>query len=120
MTSHEVRVLEDGTRVYADGHRYRPKPRAERAYDVRKPDDPRAVRFHTQWFLPLELLDDAARVMPETRPDDQTLEHSAACRCAVCSRPQAAGQWRRRARRERRTSPRQDTTAGKPLPGASD
>ena len=104
MTHREVRVLEDGTRVYADYHRYRPLSGDERTYGVRKPDDPRAVRFHTKWFLPLELLDDGDRVMPETRPDDQTLEHSAICRCEVCSRPQAAGQWQRRARRERRTS----------------
>jgi len=117
VTHRPVRVLEDGTRVYADYHRYRPLPPEQRTYDVRKPDDPRAVRFHGRWFLPLELVDEADRVMPETRPDDQTLEHSAGCRCAVCSRPQAAGLWKRRARRERRTSlaaVRGETTARQP------
>jgi hypothetical protein len=68
MTHHPIRVLEDGTRVYANGHRYKPKTMAERKYGVNKPDDPRAVRFHTKWFLPLEVLPDAQREMPVTRP----------------------------------------------------
>jgi hypothetical protein len=68
MTHHPIRVLEDGTRVYANYHRYKPKPISERKNGVNKPDDPRAVRFHTKWFLPLDVLPDDERVMPTTRP----------------------------------------------------
>lgn len=68
MTHHPIRVLEDGTRVYANYHRYRPKALDERKNGVNKPDDPRAVRFHTKWFLPLDVLPDEERVMPATRP----------------------------------------------------
>jgi hypothetical protein len=68
MTHHPIRVLEDGTRVYANYHRYKPKTAGERINRVNKPDDPRAVRFHAKWFLPLDVLDDEARVMPVTRP----------------------------------------------------
>lgn len=95
MSRHPIRVEPDGTRVYTNGRRYRPKPPEERVYGVRKPDDPRAVRFHGKWFLPLELLDDEQRVMPETRPDEQTLEHKPWCRCQVCRRPQAKDLWTR-------------------------
>lgn len=99
MTHREIRELEDGTRVYADGHRYTPKRPEERVNGVNRPDDPRAVRFHTRWFLPLELVEDDLRVMPETRPDDQTLEHGPLCACEVCRRPQAQALWDRRRRR---------------------
>jgi len=68
MTHHPIRELEDGTRVYANYHRYRPKPISERTNGVNKPDDPRAVRFHTKWFLPLDVLPDEQRVLPATRP----------------------------------------------------
>jgi hypothetical protein len=64
-----VRVLEDGTRVYANGVRYRPKPVEERAYKVRRPDDPQAVRWRGTWFVPPDLLPEERRVMPPTRPD---------------------------------------------------
>lgn len=68
MTHHPIKVLEDGTRVYANYHRYKPKAAEERINGVNKPDDPRAVRFHTKWFLPLDVLDDSKRVMPATYP----------------------------------------------------
>lgn len=97
-----MKVLEDGTRVYAGGSRYRPKPESERLIGVNRPDDPRAVRFHGRWFLPLELLADVDRVYPETAPDEEAYEHMSqrlTCRCTVCLRP-AAERWRRRWRRD--------------------
>lgn len=69
MTHHPIRELEDGTRVYANYHRYRPLPSDQRKNGVNKPDDPRAVRFHTKWFLPLDVLPDEQRDMPVTKPD---------------------------------------------------
>lgn len=96
MTHREIKVLPDGTHWYKDGHGYKPKPEAERKYAKRKPDDPRAVRYRSDWYLPLDVLPDEARVMPETRPDEETLEHRAWCRCTVCSRPQAQVLWARR------------------------
>jgi hypothetical protein len=68
MTHHPIKVLPDGTRVYANYHRYTPVPEDERKYGVNKPDDPRAVRFHGVWLLPLELLPEDERVLPATRP----------------------------------------------------
>lgn len=93
-----VRVLEDGTRVYASYHRYKPVPPEKRKYGVNKPDDPRAVRFHGKWFLPLPLLVGSDRVMPETRPDTDAYDHMATnilCRCVPCMRPQAK-RWRQK------------------------
>lgn len=55
----------DGTRVYIkSGKRY--KPAGRRVNGVRRPDHPDAVRFHTEWFLPLPLLEDSERAWPET------------------------------------------------------
>lgn len=100
MTHREIKVLEDGTRVYADYHRYRPKPPAERKNKVRKPDDPRAVRFHGQWFVPMDLVPDDQRVFPETRSDEEAYDHMPRpCRCTVCKRPSAA-RWQRKWRRD--------------------
>lgn len=96
MTLYPVKVEADGRRVYKRGPSYMPLSPEERVNAVRKPDHPGAVRFHTRWFLPLVLLPLEDRRMPETRPDDQTLEHRASCRCKVCRRPQAADVWRRR------------------------
>lgn len=98
MTHHEIKTLPDGTRVYSNYHRYKPKPPEERKYGVNKPQDPRAVRFHGTWFLPLELLDEAERVMPPTRADSDAYDHMSKpgkCACQVCRRPQAE-RWRRR------------------------
>ena len=99
MTHHPIRVLEDGTRVYSNGGRYKPKSLEERSYGVNKPDDPRAVRFHGQWFLPLEVLPDAERgPIPETISDQDAYDHMATnllCRCPACLRP-TAPRWRRK------------------------
>jgi hypothetical protein len=72
--------LEDGTRVYENGHRYKPVSPEKRKRAVRKPDDPRAVRWRGEWLLPLELLDEAARTMPPTRPDMDAKGHVRGCR----------------------------------------
>jgi hypothetical protein len=92
------RVEDDGTRVYAGYHRYKPMADADRKKAVRKPDDPRAVRFRCDWFLPLEVLPDEQRVMPQTRPDEEILTHRAWCSCEVCRRPEAQVLYRREAR----------------------
>lgn len=71
MTHHAIRTLPDGTRVYSNGTRYRPKAPAERKYRVRKPDDPRAQRWKGEWRLPLEVLpDDQRKNLPQTHPFD--------------------------------------------------
>lgn len=101
MTHRRIRVLPDGTHVYANYNRYKPLAPEQRKYGVNKPDHPEAVRFHTRWFVPLELLPEDARVMPETRPDDDTLRHRAICRCQVCKRPQAPVLWRQRHEKQR-------------------
>jgi hypothetical protein len=94
MTHRPIRTLSDGTRVYAAGQRYTPRSPEERVYAVRKPDDPRAVRWRGDWLLPLEVIPLERRVLPQTRPDDQTLEHRASCVCEVCRRPEARKYWR--------------------------
>lgn len=98
MTHHPVVVLPDGTRRYSNYSKYTPKPLEERTYKVRKPDHPQAVRFHGQWFIPLELLSDEYRTMPETRPDTDAYDHMVKprkCRCVPCQRPEARA-WQQR------------------------
>ena len=68
MTHRPIRTEADGTRVYASGHRYKPMADEDRTYKVRKPDHPDAVRWHTVWLLPLDLLPVEERVLPATRP----------------------------------------------------
>lgn len=102
MTHHEIRTLPDGTRRYSKGQRYKPVAPEDRKKGVRKPDHPEAVRFHGQWFLPLQTLPDAARVMPETVPDELAYEHmerTFLCRCRACRRPEAE-KWRSKYRRQ--------------------
>lgn len=107
MTHLELRRIEaDGTRVYSDYHRYKPMAEEDRVNQRRKPDDPRAVRFHGRWFLPLEVLPEEARQeMPETVPDAESLTHRVTCRCMVCRRPEAAVLWRRRYRKGTNPAP---------------
>lgn len=94
-----VKVLEDGTRVYSNYTRYTPVPDSERVYRRRKPDDPRAVLFRGEWFLPFDhLLSDEERAMPETRPDTDAWGHLAKprkCKCMVCKRPESEV-WKRK------------------------
>lgn len=84
-------VLPDGTVRYKyKGHGvvyY--KSKAKRKYERAKPDDPRAVRFHAKWFLPLPLVEDEQREFPETRPDSEAVRHKMLCHCDVCKRPAA-------------------------------
>jgi hypothetical protein len=104
VTHHPIKVLPDGTRRYSNYTKYKPLTPEQRTYGVNKPDDPRAVRFHGTWFLPLEVLSDPERTMPETVPDDVTLSHRAICKCFVCKRPGASEVWRK-ARQRRRVKP---------------
>ena len=104
MTHHPIKVLEDGTRVYSNGTRYKPKAPEERIYKVRKPTDEGAVLWQGNWLLPLELTDITARVMPETIPDTEAYDHAfkpRRCKCEVCKRPEAR-KWRRRGLRAKR------------------
>lgn len=103
MTHHPIRVEPDGTRVYSNHTRYRPLPDDERINQRRKPDDPRAVRFRGDWFLPLELVPEYERMWPETRPDTEAAEHMTAkrkCSCRVCRRPESEI-WKRKWRKAR-------------------
>lgn len=97
MTHHPIQVLEDGTRVYSNRTRYRPKPAEERKYGVRKPAQEGWTRWRGVWLHPLDFLPLAARSWPETRPDTDAYLHAskARCRCKVCLRPEAQV-WRLR------------------------
>ena len=101
MTHHPIKVLEDGTRVYSNGTRYKPKAPGERKYGVRKPPPglaEGAVRWGGLWLLPLPLLPGDERLWPETRPDTDAYLHASKprkCRCRVCQRPEALV-WRER------------------------
>ena len=104
MTHHPIRVLEDGTRVYSNGTKYKPKAPEDRIYGVRKPPPEAAdgvVRWGGLWLQPLPLLPLEARSWPETRPDTDAYLHASKprqCRCLVCQRPEAA-RWREAALR---------------------
>ena len=102
MTHHPIRTLPDGTRVYSNGTRYKPKAAADRVYAVRKPDSPSAVRWRGEWLEPLPVLPEAARgPLPATRADSEAYDHMPRpCRCEVCQRP-AAARWQRKWRRDR-------------------
>lgn len=103
MTRHPIRELPDGTRLYYNGSKYKPKAPEERKTRRLKPDDPRAVRFGGKWFLPLQLQPDDRRYMPLTRDDREAYDHMSTnllCRCDVCRRP-TAERWRRKWRRDR-------------------
>jgi hypothetical protein len=109
-----IKILEDGTRIYSNYARYTPMPDEQRTNTIRKPADPGALRFHAQWFLPLDLLPDDLRLMPQTRPDTDAYDHMAKprkCMCVPCQRPEAVAwqeKWRKdhgliRARPRRRS-----------------
>jgi len=98
-----IKILEDGTRIYSNYARYTPMPDDQRTNQIRKPDVPGAVRFHALWFLPLDLLPDELRLMPDTRPDTDAYDHMGKprkCRCVPCQRPEALF-WQNKWRRER-------------------
>jgi len=81
------RVEPDGTRVYPKGWRYKPLEDSERIYGRRKPADAverGAVRFAGNWYYPIELLPDEARVHPWTRDDAEAIEHRFGCLCHPC------------------------------------
>lgn len=103
MSKHAIKVLEDGTRIYSNYYRYKPVADKDRKYAKRKPEDPRAVRWYGVWLLPLDLLDDTDRHIPETRPDTDAYDHMGQgpnCQCAVCRRPEAS-RWQTKWWRER-------------------
>lgn len=106
MTSHPVTILEDGTRVYSNRTRYTPMPAEARKNSVRKPDDPRAFRWKGDWLLPLDLVAEEQRVLPETIPDTVAFDHAYRryCRCPACRRPTARA-WRKKWRRQMRKDP---------------
>ncbi|HQZ85866.1 MAG TPA: hypothetical protein PLB21_09630 [Actinomycetota bacterium] len=100
-----VRVLEDGTRVYANGVRYKPVADDERRNKKRRPEDPRAVRWYSEWLILPELVPENFRHMPETVPDSEAYEHwlkKRWCRCEICTRPESK-RWKEKADRERGT-----------------
>lgn len=83
-------VDDQGRRIYHSQPRrapYKPVADEDRKYRVRKPDDPRAVRFGGDWFLPLEVRPEEERVMPETVADADIRSHGIKCRCVPCQRP---------------------------------
>jgi hypothetical protein len=98
VTEHDVATLPDGRRKYSNYTTYTPIPTDKRKYGVNKPDVPGAVRWGEFWLLPLVLLPEESRVMPQTRPDTDAYEHAKVtlmCRCEVCVRP-GASEWRRK------------------------
>ena len=102
MTHHVIKVLPDGTRIYSNYTRY--KPKADRVYGIRKPAVEGAFRVGGTWYLPLSLEPLEARSWPETRPDTDAYWHASKprrCKCKVCRRPEAKW-WRNLWRREQR------------------
>lgn len=102
MTHHPIKILPDGTRVYSNYTRYKPKTPEERVNRILKPDVEGAVFWSGKWRLPLDLLPDELRQFPETVPDEVAYDHAARsrhCRCPICRRPTAL-KWRRRWFRE--------------------
>lgn len=45
------------------------------------------MRYRGDWYLPLLVLADEERVMPETWSDEEGYEHSMWCDCRICVRP---------------------------------
>ena len=63
-----IKTLEDGTRVYSNGTRYKPVPPEARIYKKHKPPVEGAFRVGGTWYLPLPLLPDEQRSLPVTWP----------------------------------------------------
>lgn len=83
-----IRIDPDGTRHYkGTGTTYKPVPDEERKYKRHKPDHPLAVRFNGDWLLPLPLVIDSLRTMPDTRPDVLFITHRFLCQCRRCQVP---------------------------------
>lgn len=105
MTHHPIRVLEDGTRVYSNGTRYKPKAPEEWVKgQPRKPAVEGAVWWAGSWVLPRSFLPGDQRLWPETRADEDAYLHAAKprrCKCRVCKRPQAR-KWRAKWRRDQK------------------
>ena len=99
-----LEILEDGTRVYSNYTRYTPVPAEQRKKSRRKPDDPRAIRWKGDWLLPLTLLEEDKRTLPETIPDTVAFDHAYRkyCPCPACRRPTARA-WRKKWRRQMRS-----------------
>jgi hypothetical protein len=104
VTHHQVKALEDGTRVYSNRTRYTPVPEGQRKYRVRKPPEAAEEgweRWKGDWLPPIPLLPAEARSWPETRPDTDAYDHASKgrCRCQPCLRPTAA-KWRAKWKRD--------------------
>lgn len=107
-----IRVEPDGTRVYSNYTRYKPMADERRKNSVRKPQDPGAVRWYGEWLLPLDVLPDDSRTLPETRPDTDAYDHMTKprrCKCKVCKRPEAK-EWKKLWRRDRRRQMRRESS----------
>lgn len=103
MTHNDIKILPDGTRVYSNYTRYKPKPASERKYQRRKPDVEGAIFYGGKWFVPLELVPLEQRELPETRPDTDAYDHMVKgrkCTCGPCQRPEAV-RWQDKWRRDR-------------------
>jgi hypothetical protein len=87
-----VRVEPDGTRVYSNYYRYKPKaPDEWKRGAPRKPDDPDAFRIRGDWFLPLDLLPDEDRKMPDPL---RHMQRVCVVRPGLCGCPQTCGRAR--------------------------
>jgi hypothetical protein len=102
MTYHPIKTLPDGTRVYSNGTKYKPKRPEERINKILKPEIEGVVWWGGRWCPPLVLLQEELRQLPETVPDEEAYEHAAKprrCKCHVCQRPQAR-KWRMKWKRD--------------------
>lgn len=113
-----VEVLPDGTRVYTNGYRYRPKGNQRRL----KPDNALERGFlpwHGEWLPPLPLLPDDQRVYPETVSELDLVDHRKKCTCKPCrTNPQAEvrkrkahPEWYAETRKQRRLRRRRERRA---------
>lgn len=75
--------------------KYVPKPDAERKQRGPKYRGEAGRWVGCHWFPDLQLLPLSARIMPETRPDEEIASHAWGCSCSICARPGAAAIKRR-------------------------